>query len=469
MKPDSELTIRTAHRTGVPYGRYKRYADLQERNGPVFRDPSGVVVALDWDAVRGVLSDPGKFSSDMSPLFAGVKGPARKMIDWRDDSLSFLDDPVHAHDRRALAELFTPRGMASRQATSDGRDVATLVADTAQGLFDKLRRHPQDIDLMRDFADPLPVLVIMQLLDVPPEDFTRMAKWSKDFMAAYLRVNEETIGPGAEASDQIRGYFAGHIDRIKASGKPTSLLMRSFLEATKDDKFPAERLSAAWMTLFLAGEETTGRLIGNGIQALLLNRDQLDILRKRPDLRGSAVKELMRYDTAVHVVLRRATDDMEFMGVPIKKDDQIFVMPGAANRTSGVITGTRDMSKEPDLDSVRVDRYQHSPAGANGSLVFGYSIHGCLGARLAATEMRVALDLALDVPDIALRGDVQDEAGDLAFRGPNALEVEIDFGREIGGITEWERPQPLRFAPPEVELLGFGGASSQGLPEHSIV
>ena len=240
---------------------------------------------------------------------------------------------------------------------------------------------PAGFDLMAAVAQPLPVIVIAQMLGVPPEDRDQFKLWS----AQRARLLEPTIGRrerriGGAASRAFDAYFRRIIAERRKAPREDIL---SALVQVEDD---GERLSEREMlnllrVLLVAGNETTTNLIGNGVLALLRHPDELQRLRDDPGLIPAAVEELLRFDAPGQTTFRRALADCEVNGFPLRRRDNIVLLIGAANR---------DPDAFEDPDRLDVGR------GASSHLSLGRGIHHCLGAPLARLEGRIVLEMLLE-------------------------------------------------------------------------
>jgi cytochrome P450 len=195
-------------------------------------------------------------------------------------------------------------------------------------------------------------------------------------------------------------------------GEPKDDLISALLAAhEQDDSLSEQELLATLILLLVAGNETTTNLIGNGMLALLRNRDQLELLRDDASLAESAVEELLRFDSPVQGTGRVATEDIEVGGVTVEQGRVAFLLLGAANRDPAVFA-------EPDrLDITRKE---------NRHVAFGFGIHFCLGAPLARMEAQVALPALLErFPNIELADEAPEWNAGLILRGLKKLGVAV--------------------------------------------
>jgi cytochrome P450 len=294
--------------------------------------------------------------------------------------LVFRDPPDHARLRGLLQASFTPRrlqGSRERiQATIDA--LLDLVAE---------RGH---MDFIRDFAFPLPAMVIAVLLGVPTEDIEPIKRWS-DRLAAYLggAVDERDNFTEARAGlESLVDYFRALLRarERRPSDDLVSLMLRAEHEG---DRLDREEVVANSVLLVFAGHETTTNLLGNGLFHLLHHPDQADLLRANPALTPHAVEELLRFDGPVPATVKVATEDVDWHGQTIRRGDMVVPFMASANRDP------RQFPR-PDVLDVRRDLDRH--------VAFGFGLHFCLGAWLARLEAQLALDTLLGrLAGLALR------------------------------------------------------------------
>jgi hypothetical protein len=372
---------------------YPIYDALREGE-PVRRvaSPDGPVWMLFRHAdVRAALADP-RLSKDWRHTLPadqreGQPGaPIPMMI--------LLDPPEHTRLRKLVSRAFTARRM---------EDLRPRVAEIAERLLDEL---PADrVDLMAQYAFPLPVFVICELLGVPAEDRDRFAAWSN------AMVDQSTPEETNTAMTQLYGYLAELVERRRA--EPDGALISGLIEvADEGDRLSQDELVAMAMLLLVAGHETTVNLIGNAVLALLTHPDQRALLRERPDLLAGAVEEVLRWDSPVHSTPARfAAEDVEYSGVTIPAGSVVLLSLASANR---------DDERFDDAERLRIDR------DATGHTAFGHGLHHCLGAQLARIEGQEAVGALLRrFPDLALDAPVEEllHRRSTLVRGLRALPV----------------------------------------------
>ena len=281
-------------------------------------------------------------------------------------SMLDMDPPDHTRLRSLVVKAFTPKAVA---------ELAPRIRQTCEELLDDVEGTTR-FDLIKALAFPLPVIVIAEMLGVPPMDRDRFKNWSQD---AALSV-EPALDPGQvrrvqRAFGNLREYLNGLIERYQRDPQDN---MISALVAVEEagDRLTREELLMTLMLLLVAGHETTRNLIGNGMLALLRHPDQLQRLRDHPELMDSAIHELLRYDAPVQLDSRVVQEDLEIGGKRIRKGQRVIGLIGAANRDP------ESFARPNTLDIGRDDR---------SHLSFGRGIHYCLGSSLAVLEGRIAL------------------------------------------------------------------------------
>jgi cytochrome P450 len=237
-----------------------------------------------------------------------------------------------------------------------------------------------ELEVMRDIAIPLPVIVIGRMLGLPVEDYDRLRKWS-DALAAFFsgRTDAPAIARATSAIAELETYFGAVIDERRRS--PGDDLVSSLIAAEEEGRIlDDQELRSTCVMLLFAGHETTTHLIGNGLYVLLRHPDQRDRLIESPNLGPSAVDELLRYESPVQWQSRVALEDCGVCGQTIPKNGRVFLMLGAANR---------DPAQFPDPD--RLDIARHN----NRHLAFGQGPHYCAGAALGRLEGLIAIQSTL--------------------------------------------------------------------------
>lgn len=309
--------------------------------------------------------------------------------------------PDHTRLRSLAHKAFTPRTVAR-------------LRETIQQITDRLLDRVEEqgtMELIADLAYPLPVTVICELLGVPAADQDQFHDWS-NAIARSLDLTDETAvyDRAAVAAAELTGYLDGLLRERRE--RPQQDLISALAAAEEaGDHLSKEELFATCALLLIAGHETTINLIGNGAYALLQHPEQWGKLRAEPELVGTAVEELLRYDSPVQLTSRMVLEDMEYKGMAWPRGTSIAFLLGAANRDPAQFA-------EPNrLDITRSN---------NRHLAFGGGIHYCLGAPLARLEGEIAFTtLARRMPDLQLAADDVVYGANYTLRGLEALPIQF--------------------------------------------
>lgn len=309
----------------------------------------------------------------------------------------FRDPPDHTRLRGLVSRAFTPATVAAYQAAIEATATTLLEPCVARG----------EMDVIADFAFPLPVVVISKMLGFPDAHRAELKRWSKDLLAAIdLRESkaetEDCFRRGARAAVDFSAYVRDHIaDRRRHRGHD---LLSELIDAGDDaDRLSEDELVATCILLLWAGHETTVNLIGNGLFALVNHRDQLDWLREDPARMSDAIEELLRYDSPAQMTFRFALAETAIGDRPIHFGDSIAVVIGAANRDPA-------LCPDPETLDLRRGRTRH--------LSFGAGAHYCLGAYLARLEGSLAFQTLLRMTaDISLTSEPPTWNRSIGLRG----------------------------------------------------
>lgn len=346
---------------------YPRYSELREspelhrtRDGPWVLTRHADVLAVLRDA--RLSSNPRHVDSSRAR-----RGAANLLGDIDIELMLTADAPDHTRLRRLANKAFTPRAVEA---------LRPKITELVDGMLDAAAQH-DEVDLMATVAEPLPVLVICELLGVPATDWDQFKPWS----SAIGRVLDADVDPDtmAEALPAVMGfvqYFSGLIAERRATPRD-DLLSALIAAGDEGDKLSEQELFAMIILLFIAGHETTTNLLGNGTLALLRNRDQFDALSADPGLAVAATEELLRYDAPVQITARTATEPLDVNGLHLDKGEGVVCGLAAANRDPRLVDG-------PDV--LRLAR------GTTAHVAFGNGMHHCLGAPLARLEGQILFD-----------------------------------------------------------------------------
>jgi cytochrome P450 len=328
------------------------------RQAPVAPTQSGGWQVFGYDEVQRVLQDYATFSSERSD--GDAEGPQNAL----GASIISLDPPRHHHLRSLVSKAFTPRAV---------DNLAPRIAALTDELLAPVLREGR-MDVIGDLAYPLPVIVIAELLGIPPADRDRFKHWSDVIVGSA-----GSIGFGT-AERELGQYFLGVIERRRR--EPREDLISALLRAEVDgEHLSMIELLGFCVLLLVAGNETTTNLIGNAIWCFTREPGLTERLAATPALLPAAIEEVLRYLSPVQMLPTRvAKTDVELGGKLVKAGQWLNVGIGSANR---------DEAKFPDADRFVPDR------APNSHLAFGAGVHFCLGAPLARLEARIALDAIL--------------------------------------------------------------------------
>jgi cytochrome P450 len=381
---------------------YPIYARLRAE-APVHRSPVGVWLVLGYDEAVRILRDHDNFSVDHSNRLnteatgetLGPTSAERGM----ENIMLFKDPPDHTRLRGLVNKAFTPRVVESMRAR---------IVEIVNGLIDAVEPRGE-MDVIADFAYPLPVTVIAEMLGIPEEDREGFKRWSRQ-IAPILDpvISDEVFYQIAEAGLGLAVYFDELVAKRREA--PGDDLITELIHAEEaGDRLTPEELRATLILLLVAGHETTMNLIGNGTLALLRNPSEMERLRADPSLAKTATDELLRFDGSVHLTARTATSDVAIGGVTIAKGEMAMVILGAANR---------DPAQFPDPDRLDIGR------DPNRHLAFSAGGHFCVGATLARAEGQVAFaTLARRLPRMRLADPDPAYRATITLRGLQALPV----------------------------------------------
>ncbi len=347
---------------------YPAYRALRERD-PVHRSELMRAWLLTrYDDCAALLRDP-RFSAVRSLAFRNTQ-PERQLEDLETffgtlgRTILFRDPPDHTRLRNLVNKAFTPRSIEL---------LRPRIQEIVDGIFEQAEASGR-LDAVRDLANPLPVIVIAEMLGIPREDRERFKRWS-DIVAEGLEpvFDPAVIERTNRASTEIVDYFRGIVAARRAEPRE-DLVSRLVAARDEGDHLSESEVLAFCLLLLVAGNETTTNLIGNGLLALMRNPAQLRRLCDDPSLTESAVEELLRYDSPVQLTGRVALEDVELHGRRIEQNQMVVPLLGSANRDPAQFAA-------PDqLDIGRQD---------NRHLSFGLGIHFCLGAPLARAEAQI--------------------------------------------------------------------------------
>ncbi|MGW1029431.1 cytochrome P450 [Streptomyces sp. NPDC002577] len=383
---------------------YPLYTELHEAGG-VARQTDGSFLVGTFHEIDALLHDP-RISSDQRNLSERYRVAEEES---HPPAFIVLDDPEHHRLRSILTRPFGPPH-------SPGRVDAmrSEIAKISEELIDAFGDRKQ-IDVVDDFAYPLPVTVICRLLGVPREDEPLFREWSTKMIEGADVVPGEDRTARVRASKEAREAMGEYLADLagQRDGKPADDMLSSFVnEPDPAQRLTREELAVNAAILLLAGHETTVNLITNGVLTLLRHPDQLERLRHDPALMPRVVEELLRYEPPVHLVpIRTPLVDVDIAGTTIPKGVRLVLALASGNRDPRRF-------RDPDrFDPARPD---------NAHLGFGGGVHICYGAALARVEAQIALGaLIRRLGSPRLAEDPPPYRISATLRGPRHLRVDI--------------------------------------------
>ncbi|KYF52445.1 cytochrome, partial [Sorangium cellulosum] len=338
---------------------YPLYDQIRSSTPVLHHPPSGAWLIFDHDGVKRALHDHEAFGSAVSP-------PGNRTSEW----LVFSDPPRHTKLRALLSRAFTPRAVA---------ELEPRIRRLSQELLDRTIGRGA-MDLVEDYAVPLPLLVIAEMLGAPTEDQPRFKRWSDVILDLSTTVSSSAeaaraIGAFTSVSAEMQGYLRGLVAQRRAA--PRDDLLTRLVEAEVDGaRLNEDEILGFFQLLLVAGHETTTNLISNAVLCLLEHPTELARLRGEPQLLPSAIEEVLRYRSPVQTMFRVTRRDVAMHGEVIPAGEPALVMIGSANRDP-------KQFRDPGRFDIARDPGPH--------VAFGHGIHFCLGAPLARLEARVAL------------------------------------------------------------------------------
>lgn len=354
-----------------PYPFYRRLLD--ER--PVSEHPElGLVMVARYADIARLLRDPRLSSDDRNSqqhndLVASSELRAEHLALLGQRSFMRRDAPDHTRLRRLVSKVFTPRSV---EALRPG--VQRLVDEAIDRAAGRGR-----IELIAEFAYPIPITTISRLLGIPAEDHLRIQSWPRAQLCCSFEASGTLPGEAQRQNCTVENDLTAYFDDLITLRRqdPGDDLLSALIAAEElGDKLTREEVNATARLLLVGGHETTVSLIANGMLALLRPPDQLDLLRRQPSLMESALEEVLRYDPPFQFVTRTALEDLEVGGYRVAREKVVVLWLAAGNR---------DGARFPEPDRFDITRAE------NHHLAFGAGAHFCLGAPLARLQGEVAL------------------------------------------------------------------------------
>lgn len=344
--------------TQNPYPAYSKLREMDPVHQVRFPDGQQGWLITRYEDGIAVLKDQ-RFIKDFSKLY----GSSMDQMSVFTQNMLFSDPPDHKRLRGLAQKAFTPKminGMRGR------------IEEITQELLDGMKGKRQ-INLIDEFAFPLPIIVICEILGVPSEDRDKFRLWSNSLI-------EGTSGEAGVSVYEHMTQFVEYLGQwfAKVREQPGEDLISKLIIAEEEgDRLTEKELYGVVSLLIIAGHETTVNLIGNTVLALLAFPDQQQLLREQPELITQAIEESLRFNGPVEFSTSRwANEDMEFRGKQFHRGDLVVVSLNAANHDA-------DHFSKPEIFDISREKSPH--------LAFGMGIHFCLGAPLARLEGEIAI------------------------------------------------------------------------------
>ena len=344
---------------------YPDLAKLRSAGKPIWHEETNMFLAANYDDANAVLRN-----KSLGRIFKAKEPDSEwSTFNWlHADSILDSEPPKHTRLRSLVSKAF------NKNIIENQRDTINKIVDD---LIFQIKNKNGKWDLIADFAEPLPVKVIVAMLGFPEADEHLLRPWSQAIVKMY------EVNPSAEVQANAKkaaGEFAAYVQKLADERKvqPGNDLITDLVRVEEQgEKLNAQELIATCVLLLNAGHEASVNGFGNGAVALLERPDQLELLRKNPDqLAATSVEEFLRFDAPLHLFERTATADTEVGGVAIKQGEKIAALLGSANR---------DEKHFAHADQMDITR------DPNPHIGFGAGIHFCLGGPLARLEMGIAL------------------------------------------------------------------------------
>jgi cytochrome P450 len=362
---NSELNFNDPKFIADPYPALKQ---LRMGDGPIWHEGMQIFLAAKHSDANDVFRNKslGRIFAPKTPEFEW------EIFNWlHADSILDSEPPKHTRLRSLVAKAF------NRQKIEGMRPSVERITQNLLDAIDEKVKSGESFDLIADYAEPLPVKIIADLLGFPESEEHLLRPWSQAIVKMYevnpsLQYQNDAKKAGREFAEYVRGLAE---QRKKTPGQ--DLISELATVEENGEKLNMQELVATCVLLLNAGHEASVNAFGNGMVAVLERPEQAQLLREKPrELTDTALEEFMRFDAPLHLFERTATADTQIGGVQIKQGQKIAALIGSANRDETVFNSaeTMDVTRDP-----------------NPHIGFGAGIHFCLGAPLARLEMSVSL------------------------------------------------------------------------------
>jgi cytochrome P450 len=355
------------------------------REAPLYELPNKAYYLISrYEDVRAAALDTETFSSNLVAIMLKGTDASPQLLNMADmgsgdpdglqaaDALAVADPPAHTRQRRVSNRTFSMRSVASLE-----EDIGQLVNELLDPILTR-----GECDWVKDFAVPLPMTMILRLLGLPIEDMPQLKAWSDHSIALLsgLCSADELMGHGLEAMKMVE-YMATQVDLAKQkprAGVVSDLVRES---AADGESLSRNELVSILAQLVTAGNETTTSLLGSAVMLMVKTPGMQRRLREHPEQIGAFVEEALRLEPPIYGHFRLVKKDTEVAGQALPRDSRVMLLWSAANR---------DENEYPSPEVLDLNR-----PNLRMHLSFGHGIHHCLGAALARTEARIALEALL--------------------------------------------------------------------------
>ena len=361
---------------------YEQLKELREFGKPVWHEGMQIFLAARHCDANDVFRNKslGRIFTDKSPAFEW------ETFNWlHSDSILDSEPPKHTRLRSLVAKAF------NRNKIEGMRPAVERITQQLLDAIDEKVKSGESFDLIADYAEPLPVKIIADLLGFPESEEHLLRPWSQSIVKMYeVNPSEQYQIEAKKAAGEFAEYVRNLAEHRKINPGQDLITDLAMVEEN-GEKLNSHELVATCVLLLNAGHEASVNAFGNGMVAALERPDQAELLRKNSRaITETALEEFMRFDAPLHLFERTATIDTELGGVKIEKGQKIAALIGSANRDSSVF------EKADEMDLTR---------DPNPHIGFGAGIHFCLGAPLARLEMSVSLPALWEkYPNMQLAG-----------------------------------------------------------------
>ena len=388
---------------------YKTYSRMRSINPIYHSKPTFLRWVTKMDLVQEMIRDD-RFSVDdrKFPIAKLRRNELRRdgrdiMLDqFENPSILKLDPPDHSRIRKLVSYGFTNRYIKSLE---------TEINDTINQCLDKTH-NLESFDLMNVLAKPLPAIVIAKMMGLPDSDLNQFQTWSENLLKEVGGIGSSVKKRklARDAYEDLIRYFEKII--LERKDNPgDDFIGKLILAEEEGDKLNVKEMYGTCLLLLIAGHETTTRLVGNGLFALLNHPDQFECLKDDHSKIPNAIEEMLRYEPPVHATVRFANENMTYRKRDYKRGTPFAISIAGANRDP-------EANQDPDSFNILRENIKH--------VSFGYGPHMCIGANLARIETRLVFERLLErFPNMKLGDKNPEWQKNFIFRGFENLEIKV--------------------------------------------